>query len=75
MDSRWFKGVKDREKRKEQLLSYRTAFNTLAEVLYDLKKKEACRDYNSPNWAYQQISHNEYNQALDEIIKLITIKE
>lgn len=76
MDSRWFSGHPDKEKRRKQVQGYRPAFEELKEILdKHYKKKDACRDYNSPNWAYEQISINEYNQALQDIIKLINIKE
>ena len=76
MDSRWIKGSKDTEARKKQVLGFRTAFSELTQILeQDLKKKDAVRDYNSPNWAYEQIAVNEYNQVLADILKLINIKE
>lgn len=76
MDSRWISNAPDKEKRKKQVLGYRPAFNDLQEILEKhFVKKSACRDYNSPNWAYEQISINEYNQALEDIIKLINVKE
>lgn len=76
MDHRWLKGTEDKETRKKQVRSYRAAYEELTKILeQDFAKKEACRDYNSPNWAYEQISINEYNQALKDIIKLINIKD
>lgn len=69
MDSRWLK----RGNTKEEVLAYRNAFDALKEILLqDFKKKEAVRDY-SPGWEYKQIAVNEYNQALDDLIKLITL--
>lgn len=76
MDSRWLANSPDKEQRKKQVKGYRSAFAELTEILEKhYKKKDACRDYNSPNWAYEQISLNEYNQALEDIIKLINIKD
>jgi len=76
MDSRWISGATDKEKRKKQVLGYRPALNDLKEILEKhYKKKDACRDYNSPNWAYEQISINEYNQVIEDVIKLINLKE
>lgn len=76
MDSRWFSSIQDKEQRKKELLSYRSAYTALTEVLEKhLKKKEASREYNSPNWAYEQIAINEYNQVLMDVIKLINLKE
>ena len=60
---------------KEEVLSFRNAFDALKKILEaDLKKKEAVRDY-SPGWEYKQIAANEYNAALDELTKLISIKQ
>lgn len=76
MDSRWLANAKDKAQRKKQVVAFKPAFEALAEVLEkQLKKKEACRDYNSPNWAYEQISVNEFNAAILDVIKLINLKE
>lgn len=69
MDARWLKNGRT----KEEVLRYKNAFDTLKEVLEsEFKKKEAVRDY-SPGWEYKQISVNEYNQSLDDLIKFITL--
>jgi hypothetical protein len=76
MDSRWFKGVKDREARKQELLNYRNAFEELRQILEtDFKKKEAVRDYGSPGWANQQIAVNEYNRVLEDVLQLINLSK
>lgn len=77
MDSRWFKGLKGdlKEDRRKEILGYRNAFDALKEFLEaEFKKKAAVRDY-SPGWEHKQISVNEYNQSIDDIIKLLTIEE
>lgn len=68
MDSRWTKyGTR------QELLAYRNAFDKLKEVLtQEFMKKPAVRDY-SPGWAEKQIAVNEYNQALDDLLKFITL--
>lgn len=69
MDARWLKNGRT----KEEVLRYKNAFDTLKEILEsEFKKKEAVRDY-SPGWEYKQISVNEYNQSLDDLIKFITL--
>lgn len=69
MDVRWLKNGRT----KEEVLRHKNAFDTLKEVLEsEFKKKEAVRDY-SPGWEYKQISVNEYNQSLDDLIKFITL--
>lgn len=76
MQSAWLKGLKtgQKEKRKAEVLGYRNAFDTLREILErDYKKKESVRDYEAPNWELRQIAVNEYNQSLDDLIKLITL--
>ncbi|CAB4138879.1 hypothetical protein UFOVP343_19 [uncultured Caudovirales phage] len=75
MQAVWLRGVKDseREQRKKEVLSYRNAFDDLREILEQhYVRKEAVRDY-SPGWEYKQISANEYNAALDDLLNLIDI--
>jgi hypothetical protein len=70
MDSRWLKS-----NTKEEVLNYRNALDALKEILLkDFVKKSSVRDY-SPGWEYKQIAVNEYNQVLEDIIKLITIEK
>lgn len=72
MHSVWLKGFKDKKARKEQVESARWAFTLLEEVLEkEFRKKENIRDYEDPQWVHKQIAANEYNQALDDIMKLI----
>ena len=76
MKSSWLKGHSDKEARTNKVLSYRTALNELKEILErDYKRKESVRDYGAPGWEYRQVAVNERNQAIDDIIELITIKE
>lgn len=75
MHSSWVKGYKDTASRKKQVLNYRPALTDLKEIIErDFKKKEAVRDY-SPGWEYKQIAVNEYNQTLDDIMKLLELKD
>lgn len=75
MDSRWYSSSKDKEVRTKELMNYRNAFEDLTGVLNKhFKKKEAVRDY-SPGWEHKQIAVNEYNAVLEDILKLINIKE
>lgn len=68
MDHRWLK-----DNTKEEVLNYRNALDALKKILEtDFKKKESVRDY-SPGWEYKQVAVNEYNAALSDIIKLITL--
>lgn len=39
------------------------------------KKTIPTADYDSPSWAYKQAHFNGYNQAIEDVLKLITIKE
>lgn len=78
MKESWFKGLKtkaEREQRKKELLAAKHSFELLNQQLEALRKPEANRDYNNPNWAYNQIAYNEWNTALDKIKELIEIKE
>lgn len=76
MDTKWVQGHKDKDARVAKVRGYRPALNELKEILEKHYKKNECvRDYDTPNWEYRQIAVNEYNQVLDDIIKLITIKD
>lgn len=75
MQAAWVKGLKgqEKEKRKAEVLGYRNAFDALKEILeQDFKRKESVRDYEVPNWELRQVAVNEYNQVLDDMLKLIT---
>jgi hypothetical protein len=75
MQAVWIRGVKDseRERRKQEVLSYRNAFDDLREILEQhYVRKEAVRDY-SPGWEYKQIAVNEYNAVLDDLLNLIDL--
>ena len=78
MQASWIKGLKgqDKDKRKAEVLGYRNAFDALKEILeHDFKKKEAVRDYEVPNWELRQMAVNEYNQVIDDMLKLITLNK
>jgi hypothetical protein len=75
MHSAWMKGIKDKEARREEVMAFRNAFDELKAILErDFKKKENVRDYSDPQWVHTQIAVNEYNQSLEDLLKLITIK-
>lgn len=74
MHTAWLKGHKDKNKRTSEVLGYRAVFDDLKEVLeQSFKKKTAVRDYDLPNWEVRQVAVNEYNQALEDLLKLITL--
>lgn len=74
MHTAWLKGYKDKESRKAQVVSASWAFTLLKEVLeQEFKKKENVRDYCDPQWVHKQIAVNEYNQALEDLLELITL--
>ena len=76
MQAVWFKGSKDKEQRRKEIEGFRNAFDALKEILErDFKKKPAVRDYSDPNWMANQIAVNEYNQVLEDMLKLITIEK
>ncbi len=60
---------------KEEVDRFRPALEALKEILEtDFLKKEAVRDY-SPGWEYKQIAVNEWNSALESVIKLLKIED
>jgi len=76
MKEAWFKNtpLDKREERIKQLQSYQQAFDELKKLLEEnYRKKEAVREY-APGWEYKQIAVNEYNTVLDDIIKLLTVR-
>ena len=74
MLTRWLKGHTNREERLQEISSYKKALADLKEILDRDYRKSPCRDYSDPNWAYRQIAINEYNQVLDDVIKLISLE-
>jgi hypothetical protein len=71
MQTRWIKAGFTRE----EVLRFKPALEALKEILEaDFVKKEAVRDY-SPGWEYKQIATNEWNSAIEEILKLVTVEK
>lgn len=75
MDSRWLNGHKDKEARKQQVRGYERAFADLSAILEKELKKKPCRDYDNTSWATKQIATNEYNAALEDLMKLIKVTD
>ena len=76
MQAVWVKGLRGaaKEARTKEVMGYRNAFDELKEILEkEVKKKASVRDYDVPNWEVRQVAVNEYNQALDDLMKLITL--
>jgi len=75
MQAVWFKGHKDKEARRKEVLSYQNAFDELSIILeQNYRKKESVRDY-SPGWEHKQIAVNEYNAVIDEILTLLKLNK
>lgn len=79
MKAVWFIGCRtneQREDRRKEVASYKTAFDALREVLQNnFHKKEAVYDYGSPGWEHRQIAVNEYNRALEDITSLLDVQQ
>lgn len=77
MDSRWLKGIpeEDKEARRKEFLSYRTAFEALRELLVELEETPESPDYNSAGWAYHAADIAGANRKLRQVLKLIDHKE
>jgi hypothetical protein len=76
MHSAWFRGTKDKEARRKEIMGYRNGFDALREILErDFKKKENVREYGDPQWVHKQMAVNEYNQALEDLLKIITLEK
>ena len=76
MQAIWTKGLKtkaEKEAKASELKSYARAFEALREKLKELKKPTANRNYTEAGWHYKQIAHNEYNAAIDDLIKLMEV--
>jgi len=72
----WTKGLKGAEKeaRKKQVLQYRNAFDDLLTMIRsELTKKQADRDYTTDGWVHRQIASNEYNAAIEDVVKLMNL--
>tara|TARA_R110000868_G_scaffold4057_1_gene24782 strand:+ start:4197 stop:4430 length:234 start_codon:yes stop_codon:yes gene_type:complete len=77
MKAVWLKGssAEDKQKRIAEVMSYRNAFDELKVILErEYKRKDSVRDYEVPNWELRQVAVNEYNQVLDDMLKLISIE-
>ena len=77
MRTYWLKGhlktPEEKEERIKTVLSYRNAFDDLRQVIdNEFRKRESVRDY-GPGWEYKQVAANEYNAALDDILKTIDL--
>lgn len=75
MKAIWTKGLKtkaEKDKLKQTLIAARPQFDLLSEQINN-KRKTISRNYNSPNWAQEQIAILEYNQALDDVLELLEI--
>jgi hypothetical protein len=76
MHSAWFRGTTDKEARRKEIMGYRNGFDALREILErDFKKKENVREYGDPQWVHKQMAVNEYNQALEDLLKIITLEK
>lgn len=74
----WVKGFRaeTKEARIKEVMGYKNAFDELRKILEkEFKKKPCVRDYEIPNWEIRQVAVNEYNQAVDDLIKLITLEK
>jgi hypothetical protein len=79
MQSRWFMHLKNEKERtnfKEFVMSSSIVLDRLKEIVYNVIKESEIKtsDYNSPSWAYLQAHQNGRREALEEIIKLITLE-
>lgn len=74
MDSRWTKGLtgKNKAERERDVKSFSRAFEELDKLLTSLYRKPST-NYDSPNWAFEQIGTIENNQALDRVRSLLKI--
>lgn len=70
----WYKDCKtqeEKEARKKQLESFRPAFEELSKILESKRIPPANRNYSETGWMEKQIAINEYNSALDDLLKLM----
>lgn len=70
----WFIGAKTEEERENirtRLKGYKNTFSELTVLLERRRKDPAVTDYDTPGWANRQIAVNEYNRALDDLLKLL----
>ena len=74
MKAVWFKGRKDKEARKKEVLNYRNAFDELREILLELEDNGCKADYDSPSWAYKQADQNGANRMLRQVLEIINLE-
>lgn len=78
MDQRWLKGTtskEDKDKRKKKVLTYRTAFKELDQLLELLDKNPKVSDYSLPAWPYHRADMDGFNRAINQIRSLINLKD
>lgn len=79
MNSRLVFGIpkEEFEKVKDQLntLLHDPCMDYVRRALRLMNKKMSSPDYDTPSWAYKQAHQNGYNQAIEDVLKLIATKE
>lgn len=73
-DHKWFKGLKtkaEKDARRKELKSFKTAFEALWEVLEGFE--EAAPDYNNPSWSHKQADVNGANRKLRQVQKMMDV--
>lgn len=78
VQTKWLQHLKDpkeREEFKKLLLGNKKVLDKLKEIVYTMKMEGRHTDYASPSWAYLQAHQNGFNEALEAIATMLTIKE
>lgn len=77
MQTKWFQDLPkpEQDRFKQEVLNSKKVLDKLKELCYNLRVESKSTDYDSPSWAFKQADQNGYNRALDDVIKILTIKE
>lgn len=79
MHHQWFSSLPraEQEQRKKFIESNEKVLDIAREIVYNMimESRTSFKDYDSPSWAYKQADNNGYVRALEDVHKLLTIKE
>ncbi len=80
MKTNWYQGLKadERDNFRQEVLRSKKVLDKLAEIVYNMSKYRAevsFDDYDSPSWSHKQAHTNGYNEAIRQVIELLTLKD
>lgn len=78
MKAQWLNHLRDPEEKKkfkQYVLNSGPVFDRLHQIITQMQKEQKRDDYREAGWPYLRAYDDGYNQALKEVMTIITIKE